>query len=107
MSVNDPDVDTRELADLQDLVRAEGFRRFQAHVEQEWGDAACIRKIDEVLRQLTPGDRPAEQETVLQVRAAARQIQALVRWPEDRISQLQGQKPKAVSPLERLRRIAR
>jgi hypothetical protein len=104
---NPQDTDTRELTDLQELLRSDGFTRFRAHVEDEWGAVASIQRIDRALTELPPGDRDAERETVLQIRAAARQIHALLQWPEERIAQLKGPKKKTISPMEALRRIAR
>lgn len=105
--MSDNDVDTRELTDLQQLIGSDGFKRFQAYIEQEWGAEAQMAKIDGVLKALTPGNVDGEYTTVSQVRAAAKQIQQLVRWPEQRIAQLRGDKPKVARVMDGLRRIAR
>lgn len=106
--MQDNDVDTREIEDLAQLVKSPGFARFALHVEQEWGAEACIRKIDRVLQELRPGDEDGERSTVLQIRAAARQIQALVSWPEQRIAMLKAEKPKPLArAMDGLRRITR
>lgn len=100
--------DTPELEELQQFVASPGFERFKAHVESEWGADAQVRKIDGALRELKPGDFDAEYMTVSQIRAAALRIQALVRWPSERIAQLKSAKPKPLaSAMDHLRRIAR
>ena len=73
---------------LQGLIESPGWAWFIQQVEQAWGAEACIRKIDAALAELTPGDRPAETETVLQIRAAARQIHVLIASPAKRIAEL-------------------
>lgn len=69
------------------LLETDGWRLFLAYVEQSWGAEACIQKIDRALQELKPGDEGGERMTVLQIRAAARQIQALTRYPAERIAQ--------------------
>lgn len=102
MSSND------ELDDLLTLVNSAGFARFKDHVEREWGDAAQMRKIDDVLKALGPGNPDAELTTVSQVRAAARQIQQMVEWPTRRIAQLKTEaKPSRLNPMDAIRRIGR
>lgn len=102
--MSDSPVDTRELDDLQQLVQSEGFTRFQAHVEQEWGATAQVRQIDAALRELKPGEYDAELMTVSQIRAAAIQVQRIARWPVTRIAELKGAKPKPLNPMDLLRR---
>jgi hypothetical protein len=67
-----------------------------------------MQKIDDVLTALTPGNVDGELTSVAQVRAAAKQIQRLLRWPEERIGMLTQQRtPLLKNPMDRLRRIAR
>lgn len=101
------ETDPRELDDLQQLVASDGFKRFEAYLDQEWGDAAQVRKIDNALRELKPGDFDAEHMTVSQIRASAIHAQRLGRWPHSRIDQLKGAKSKSMNPMDALRRIAR
>lgn len=103
----DNDVDKNELTDLQQLVASDGFKRFQAHIAAEWGPEAQMQKIDAVLSALEPGNVDGEYTTVSQVRAAATRIHELARWPDTRIAQLKGEKPKVERALDRFRRIAR
>lgn len=102
--MSDLDVDARELDELQQFVQSPGFARFLAHVDREWGEAAQIRMIDGVLRELTPGNTDAEMTTVSQIRAAASQIHKIKGWPQSRINELKGAKPKTMSPMDLLRR---
>lgn len=98
------ETDARELDELQQFVASEGYQRFRAHVEQEWGDAAQVRKIDHALRELKPGDFDAEHMTVSQIRASAIHVQRVARWAEARIAQIKGAKPKTLNPMEWARR---
>jgi hypothetical protein len=101
----DNEIDPHELEDLQQLVASPGFRRFLGYVAEEWGADAQMRKIDAVLRSLTPGNVDGEYTTVSQVRAAAKQIHQLVAWPDTRVAQLKSGKASAVaSALDRFRR---
>lgn len=100
--------DAIELEELKQLVRAPGFARLLAFKDREWGSEACLSKIDRALTELQPGDEDGERMTVLQIRAAAKRIDALLRWPEERIGMLQTHKQApSLNPLNRLRRIAR
>jgi hypothetical protein len=94
----------REIDDLQQFVQSPGYARFKTFFEDAWGDSACIARIDRALTELKPGDQDAEDLTVLQIRAAAREIRKLVHWPEQRIDQLKGAKPKSMNPMDLLRR---
>jgi hypothetical protein len=102
MAATDLDPDSGELADYRDLVTSPGWQRFLGYVAASWGAEACIDQIDQALKHVAPEDASA---TVLQIRAAARQIAALVRYPDERIAQLSGVGRKA-RPFEALRRIS-
>jgi hypothetical protein len=97
--------DDSEREDLQALLASAGFARMRAFVEQSWGAEACIAKIDTALTNLRPGDEDGERMTVLQIRAASRQIQGLMRWPQERLNALTAAAAEKPSPLQRLRRI--
>ena len=97
-----------ELDALRDLVQSDGWKRYREYIESEWGDSACIRKIDEALRHTPAGDDAIVDQTVLQIRASARQIMRVIEWPTERLQILRGQKPATTShPMDLLRRIAR
>lgn len=85
------------------LLETDGWRLFLEHVDRSWGAEACIQKIDRALQELKPGDEDGERMTVLQIRAAARQIHAMTRYPADRIGTLTAA-PKSRAPFAALRR---
>lgn len=92
------------VAAYKELVQSEGWRLFVTElVEPEWGAEACLRKIDDALSTVAPGED--EHLTVLQIRAAARQIHKLVQAPADIVARATGQaqKPSRI-PFASLRR---
>ena len=98
--------ETGECADLRELLQLAGWGHVCAYIDQTWGPEACLEKIDRALQALQPGDVEAERQTVLQIRAAAKQMQALKTWPVQRMRELAPQKSSSTT-LDRLRRIAR
>lgn len=98
---NAQDVDTGEAAALTELVKSEGWKRFLNYIDTEWGSEACIQKIDRALATAEAGNSEAQHETVLQIRAAARQIQRLTAWPDEQIKRLRKPKPARTNFLGR------
>ncbi len=90
---------------LQELVTSEGWQRFVQHVDDVWGAGAQLAKIDRAFQELQPGDEAGERMTALQVRAAAKSVQALVAWPRERLRELLSKKKPG--PFAGLRRIGR
>jgi LDH2 family malate/lactate/ureidoglycolate dehydrogenase len=90
--VSDPDVN--ELEALSALLASDGWALFLAAVEQTHGDTACMQQIDNALKAVDRGDHEAVQDTVQQIRARAKAVQAMVRVPGERVKQLKAKKEK-------------
>lgn len=88
----DPDINEREA--LTALLESDGWALFVQAVEATHGDAASVRRIDTALQAVDRGDAAAIQDTVQQIRARARAVQAMMRWPQERLAHLKGGKPK-------------
>lgn len=88
------DQDVQPLEALRALVSSDGWALFLAAVEAAHGDAACVRQIDTALGTLSPGDHDAVQDTVQQIRASARSVQRIVRWPAEEVKRLTAQQAK-------------
>lgn len=97
----DPDVN--ELEALQALVQSDGWQIFLAQVNANHGDGACVRAIDGALGAVGRGDHEAVQDTVQQIRAAAKAAQRMAGWPAERVKQLKAQKEKPQGFLARRR----
>lgn len=84
--VSDPD--RSDLDALKDLLDSDGWELFTKAAAEQWGAEACIRHIDAALASVDRGDFDAQRETVAQIRASARAVEALVQWPKLRMEQL-------------------
>lgn len=89
------DADVNELDALKALIASDGWQLYQQAIRGAWGAEACMRQIDQALAGLPRGDQDAVNDTVQQIRASARAVQAMATWPESRVQTLQAQKPKA------------
>lgn len=91
---HEPDSDVNELDALTALVASDGWRLFVDACQQTHGHEACVRAIDLAIGEIPAGEREAIHDTVTNIRYAARAVDALVRWPQDRIAALtQPKKP--------------
>lgn len=82
----DPDVNEREA--LAALIESDGWALFLKAVDARHGDPASVREIDTALKAVERGDQAAIQDTVQQIRARARAVQAMVTWPRERLAAL-------------------
>jgi hypothetical protein len=95
--------DQTELEALVDLVGSDGWLRYVAHVEGEWGADAYARKIDSTIATAKASGASVEQE-LCELGAACRHVRLSVKWPEGRIAQLKAGKPKSLNPFANRRR---
>jgi hypothetical protein len=85
--------DQTELEALTDLVASDGWQRYQAHVESEWGAEAYARQIDATIARAKHTGASVERE-LCELGAACRHVRLSVQWPLLRIAQLkQSKKP--------------
>jgi hypothetical protein len=82
----DPDVN--ELEALTSLLESDGWIIFLDAVDRAHGDRASVQQIDTALKAVDRGDAAAIQDTVQQIRARARAVQAMVAYPKERIAAL-------------------
>lgn len=95
-----------DVAALRELLQSDGWRLFQALIEQEWGAAATLRKIDHALVEIPRGDRDAVNDTVQQIQASRREVLKVLGLPQARVSQLAPEE-KSKQPFAALRRMGR
>lgn len=76
-----------ELQALKDLVASDGWQVVQAHVEQAWGDRACLDKIDEALAKGTAIED--ELAVTKRIRDTFRGVRAEAAWVRRRITELE------------------
>ncbi len=90
-----------ELDDLDALVRDAGWKRFLTHVDQHWGDAAVVSRMETAVGQQL-GDETASKEYTQAILAAKRHIRALIEWPTLRLRELHAKEDQtnAVKPGE-------
>lgn len=76
-----------EREELDALVNSDGWRLFTSYVQSEWGSGgrAFIDATEKAADQKADADAMAY---LRQIIVAQRQIQRLVRWPEERLKQL-------------------
>ena len=84
MSEPTAEIDVKQA--LTDLIASDGWKLFLSAVEHQWGARACMALIDNALKELARGDREAEQETVAQIRSAARAVLAMSEWPHAQLA---------------------
>jgi hypothetical protein len=84
--VSDPDVN--ELEALSALLESDGWALFTKAVNDAHGDTASVLQIDAALKTVDRGDALAVQDTVQQIRARARAVQAMMAWPMERVKAL-------------------
>lgn len=98
-----PDIDTSdspaerdhsELEALVDLIGSDGWQRYVAHVDSEWGAVAYARKLDAAMATARSADRSAELD-IYEIGAAMRAAQMAALWPITRIGQLREKKKPA------------
>lgn len=95
-----------DLASLRELLQSDGWRLFQALIEQEWGAAPTLTKIDRALATIERGDLQAVQDTVQQIQASRREVYKVIGLVQARVSQLAPEE-KSKQPFAALRRMGR
>lgn len=88
--------DLNEVEALAALVTSDGWALFLKAVDASHGDTASTRQVDAALKNVTRGDIDGAHDTVLQIRSRALAVQAMVRWPEERLKLLKGKKEKGM-----------
>lgn len=86
-----------ELEELESLLASPGWRNFLRYSQADWGPETYRRKVQQALG-LVP-DRPRAEDHVLQIEAAARAVERLLAWPEQRVRELrakQESRPQAL-----------
>jgi hypothetical protein len=76
---------TSETEDLDALLRSPGWLRFSRHAEVEWHE----KFADKVKSAIGDTDDAAALAKLRQVTVAKDSIERLLRWPKDRLSELQ------------------
>jgi len=89
----------QEREDLEGLLAHPGWTLFRAHVGQEWGPEAYRLKVGQAIGLLPAGGDAPERAatTVLQIEAAAREVERLMDWPRQRVQALERQQAPAVT----------
>ena len=81
-------LDVNERENLEALVASDGWKTFAAYVGQEWG-AGGRAFLDATTK---AADQKADADAMAYLRqiiVAQREIQKLVKWPEERLKQLE------------------
>lgn len=79
-----------EREDLDAGLSSGFWKRFQAHVESEWGEVGFAKR----LAAISKFDDPVALAFVRQMMVAQQEIQKLMKWPTERAQELDRQKPK-------------
>lgn len=74
-----------EFEDLQALLQSPGWLRFARHAETEWGE----KLQDKLTRAVGDTDDAQALAKLRQVMVAKTAIETLLRWPKERLSQLE------------------
>ena len=90
--MSDPDINRLEA--LSAMLASDGWAVFTEAADAMHGDAACVQQIDAELKTVDRGDLDAARDTVVQIRARARAVQAMLRWPEEQVKALKAKKDK-------------
>lgn len=89
-----------ELEALTDLLSSDGWLRFQAFIEQEWGAEAYARKIDQAIVAAKNAGHSAEGD-ICEIGAAARAVRIAAQWPAKRLAEIRGSRRKATGLFRR------
>ena len=74
-----------EKEDLDQLIHSQGWLRFQGFVRKEWGD----QLEQHLLTAANDREDTIALQKIRQVLAAKREIERLVKWPTERLSELE------------------
>ena len=102
-------MDNSEREDLDQLVRSDGWRRFLAHVEQEWGTkerGGGVRFANATYNAASESSEADALSKLRQICVAQREIHALIAWVEGRLKDATkaDQELVAVGPIDYSRR---
>jgi hypothetical protein len=92
-----------EREELEALTRSEGWKMFQSYVESEWGPGG--RAFIDAVTKAADNKADADATAFLrQIIVAQKQIQRLVKWPEERLGALKQPELVAAGPVDYSRR---
>lgn len=92
MSSNDED--GGELTALKDLLASDGWKRFTAYKDEQWGADATLQRMEAAMKIVPLGDQDAAHDAAQHVLSAQKQIKALLAWPSERVKLLTQAKPQ-------------
>lgn len=75
----------QELEDLEALIDSPGWARFRAIADREWGAVAYRQKIQQLLQRVGAGEVENAAHLVMQLEVAAREVEKLFVFVEERI----------------------
>jgi hypothetical protein len=78
---------------LEDLLQSEGWAILAELVDERYGDAAQLRKIDEAMKALEPADTIGQIAIVTQIRAASKAASAVLAMPKGKLDAVTEHKP--------------
>ena len=85
-------MENSEREDLDELVTSDGWRRFKAFAESEWGDGG--HRFVQGVTDAAKDDSPRGTDVLRQILVAQREIRTLLLWPEARLKSIS--KPELV-----------
>lgn len=83
-----------ELDDLDGLLIDPGWKLFAAYAEQQWGDTAVVKRMENAVG-ATLGNEDEAREHTQAILAAKRHIRALLEWPGRRVKELKDKAERA------------
>lgn len=83
-----PNTDERDA--LKALLVSDGWRVFCQYIDQNWGDAACFKRIDAALDDKANAEEASY--AAQQIRLTAKAVRSMIEWPTQRVQQLTGAK---------------
>lgn len=72
---------------LKAMLASDGWKLFQAAIDQEWSDASVIVKIDRVVKGVVAGDELTINESARSVLSAKSAVEAMMSLPKLALSQ--------------------
>ena len=92
--------DTTEHEDLESGLSSAFWKRFAAHVEEEWGRVGFAERLSRIAK----FDDPQALALVRQITVAQQEIQRVMQWPKERLAELERQKHHREPALPQSRR---
>lgn len=98
------DVRTEPQDALRMYVESEGFRIHVAHVREQWGNAAVMRRIKLALEEHPASEHSVLTQTILKM---ADEIRAIFAWPEEEYERLRTRSAQPTPAEDRFRQYRR